>query len=185
VRVVAGSARGRRLVAPKGLTVRPTSDRVREATFNALASRGALRDSVVLDLFAGTGALAIEALSRGAARAVLVESDRAAVEAIRANLTATGMDERATVVRDDVLRWLGRPVPPVDLVLADPPYAFEAWEALLRAVHPALAASAVGLAVVETADAFTAPDWWEILREQRYGGTVVTILQPAVQPTVS
>ncbi len=131
LRVIAGSARGRRLVAPEGDQVRPTKDIARESMFNALEARGALEDAVVLDLFAGTGALAIEALSRGAASAVLVERDRAALQAIRANLevlpsdSATGSVRGVDVVPRDVGRFLaGGPPADVafDLVFVDPPY---------------------------------------------------------------
>ncbi len=125
IRVIAGSARGRRLVTPAGDHVRPTKDMVREAMFSALDARGALVGASVLDLFAGSGALAIEALSRGAERAVLVERDRAALHAITTNVTTLGLDERARVVASDVARFLAGPPPaeaPFDLVVADPPY---------------------------------------------------------------
>jgi 16S rRNA (guanine966-N2)-methyltransferase len=119
VRVVAGQYRGRRLTAPRGTSVRPTSDRVREALFSILGDIEGLR---VLDLFAGSGALAIESLSRGAASATLVENDRAALEAIAANL-APLQDANADVVRADALTWLGARREPFDLVFADPPYS--------------------------------------------------------------
>ena len=119
MRVVAGRYRGRRLTAPRGTSVRPTSDRVREALFSILGDIEGLR---VLDLFAGSGALAIEALSRGAASATLVENDPAALDAIRANL-APLPDAHAEVVRADALAWLGGRRGPFDLVFADPPYS--------------------------------------------------------------
>ena len=119
MRVVAGRYRGRRLAAPRGTDVRPTSDRVREAVFSILGDISGLR---VLDLFAGSGALAIEALSRGAASATLVENDRAALEAIRANLAPLpGAD--ADVVRAEAVVWLGGKRGPYDLVFLDPPYS--------------------------------------------------------------
>src|SRR5687767_7683772 len=98
LRVISGTAGGRRLVVPPGTTARPTTDRVKESLFAALGDER-LRDASVLDLFAGSGALAIEALSRGAARAVLVEQDAAAVAAIERNLDATGFLERARVLQ--------------------------------------------------------------------------------------
>ena len=119
MRIVAGRYRGRRLTAPPGLDTRPTSDRVREALFNILGDIEGLR---VLDLFAGSGALAIEALSRGAAGAVLVEQDPRAVDAIRANLDALGASE-ARVVRGDALAWLRRAEGEWDIVFLDPPYS--------------------------------------------------------------
>ncbi len=125
LRVIAGSARGRRLIAPEGDQVRPTKDIAREAMFSALGARGALDGAAVLDLYAGTGALAIEALSRGAAEAVLVERDRAAVDAIRANIEVLSDDEPIVVVAGDVTRFLASDPPaeaPFDLVFVDPPY---------------------------------------------------------------
>src|SRR5205807_2939069 len=121
VRVVAGAFKGRRLQAPAGGRTRPTSDRVREALFSIL---GDVSDARVLDLYAGSGALGIEALSRGAAGATFVDSDREAVVAIRANLALTGTDDRASVVRSPVGSFLaaGRHGP-FDLVFLDPPYA--------------------------------------------------------------
>src|SRR5439155_24104030 len=117
VRVVAGSAKGRRLQAPPGRDVRPTSDRVREAVFSSLASMEAVEGASVLDLFAGTGALGIEALSRGAATATFVDDDPRAVAAVKANLASTGLDG-GTVVRADALRWL-EGAPAFDLALVD------------------------------------------------------------------
>src|SRR5262245_431794 len=120
MRVVAGTAGGLRLQAPKG-DLRPTSERVREAVFTSLGSLGAVDGATVLDLFAGTGALGIEALSRGAAHATFVDDDPAAVAAIRANLSATGLAPKASVTCDDAVRFLERTDDAYDLVLADPP----------------------------------------------------------------
>jgi 16S rRNA (guanine966-N2)-methyltransferase len=115
MRVVGGTARGRRLDAPSGDRTRPTSDRVREAIFNALWSRGVLDGARVLDLYAGSGALGIEALSRGAAHATFVESDRDARRAIAANLGACGFTDRAGIAAMSVDRFLaGRVDRPVD-----------------------------------------------------------------------
>jgi 16S rRNA (guanine966-N2)-methyltransferase len=124
LRIVAGRHRGRRLVAPPGTATRPTSDRAREALFNIL-ERGEppLRGCRFLDLFAGTGAVALEALSRGAAYALLVERDPAALAAIRANLAAVGESGRAGLLAADATR-LGPASPggPFDLAFLDPPY---------------------------------------------------------------
>jgi len=123
--VIAGAARGRRLVAPDGDHVRPTKDIAREAVFSALDARGAVEDASVLDLYAGTGAMAIEALSRGAATATIVERNRAALDAIRANLAVLPDGARAVVVARDVTRYLAGRAPagaPFDLVFVDPPY---------------------------------------------------------------
>ena len=174
MRVVAGTAGGRRLKAPKGDAVRPTSDMVRQAIFNSLGSLGELDGAVVLDLFDGTGALGIEALSRGAARATFVEQDPAAVRVIHENLAATGVGG-ATVVRDEALRYLAR-LPAgetVDLAFADPPYAFDSWSSVLGALAP------LGcLAVLESDRPIDPGGDWEVLKVKRYGGTVVTLIAP-------
>lgn len=134
-RVVAGSARGVRLAAP-GAGTRPLADRVKQALF-AILEPG-LRDATVLDLFAGSGAAGIEALSRGAARAVFVDRDTGAVRAIGENLRRTGLEARGRVVRRDAVAWLEAPDGaatdgPFDLVVVDPPYADTA--ALARALE--------------------------------------------------
>ena len=117
MRIVAGEFRGRRLTAPRGMRTRPTADRVREALFSMLGDVSGAR---VLDLYAGSGALGIEALSRGAESAVFVERDPRAVAAIERNLAAIGLEER--VVRGDALRFLARDEGTFDLVFCDPPY---------------------------------------------------------------
>jgi 16S rRNA (guanine966-N2)-methyltransferase len=117
VRIVAGEFKGRRLAAPRGTGTRPTADRVREALFSMLGDVGGAR---VLDLYAGSGALGIEALSRGAASAVFVERDPQAVAAIERNLAP--LDVEAAVQRADAVRWLTRAEGPFDLVFCDPPY---------------------------------------------------------------
>jgi 16S rRNA (guanine966-N2)-methyltransferase len=117
VRVVAGEFKGRRLHAPRGARTRPTADRVREAIFSMLSDVCGAR---VLDLYAGSGALGIEALSRGAKSALFVERDQRALGALRRNLDAVGAS--AEVRRQDVLRFLARPEGTYDLVFCDPPY---------------------------------------------------------------
>ena len=117
MRVVAGEFKGRRLQAPRGARTRPTADRVREALFSMLGDVGGAR---VLDLYAGSGALGIEALSRGAGSAVFVERDARAVAAIERNLSSLGVE--ATVAKQDALRFLGRAEGAFDLVFCDPPY---------------------------------------------------------------
>jgi 16S rRNA (guanine966-N2)-methyltransferase len=168
---VAGTARGVRLDAPPGRAVRPTSDRVKEAAFNALTSMEAIADATVLDLFAGSGGLGIEALSRGAARATFVDDAAASLTAVRANLARTGFDERARVVRSDALRYLaGASGTPPDLALLDPPYEFDRWDELLD-----LVASPVLL--IESDRLVAVPDRYGVLRERRYGTTVVLIAE--------
>jgi 16S rRNA (guanine966-N2)-methyltransferase len=172
MRVVAGTAGGRRLEGPTGPGTRPTTDRVRESVFNALVSRVDLDGARVLDLFAGTGALGIEALSRGAAEAIFVEADRTAAAAIRRNLAATGLASRGHVVTQRVEAWL-RGVPAeqeaFDIAFCDPPYQFDDWEALLARL-PAR------LAVLESDRPVGAPGW-AVARERRYGTTFVSFVQ--------
>jgi 16S rRNA (guanine966-N2)-methyltransferase len=125
-RIIAGAARGRRLAVPKGTATRPTSDRAREGLFATVTTiRGPLQGATVLDLFAGSGAVGVEALSRGAARVVFVESDPRAARVIRANLAAAALPG-GELVCDRVERFLRRgpgPGPAAGLVVADPPYA--------------------------------------------------------------
>jgi 16S rRNA (guanine966-N2)-methyltransferase len=118
--VIAGLAKGRRLVVPKGDRTRAATDRVRETLFGILTP--VLAGSEVLDLFAGSGALGIEALSRGAAHATFVEKDESAIRSIERNLETTGFTERATVVRADALAYLSGPVR-ADIAFCDPPFA--------------------------------------------------------------
>jgi len=106
IRVVSGEFGGRKLVVPDGLATRPTTDKVRQAVFNSLDSAGLIDGAAVADLFAGSGALGIEALSRGAASCVFVERDRAALHALRANIAALGLASRTTVVTSDVPAWV-------------------------------------------------------------------------------
>lgn len=182
MRVVAGAARGRRLAAPPGAVTRPTPDRVREAVFNSLNSMGVLAGCRVLDLYAGTGAMGIEALSRGAAHAVFVERDPEALAALRANLAATDLADRAAVVASDVDAYLQAPDrlaagpggPPVsgggafDLAVVDPPYDFDGWAELL----PRLPAAVV---VIESNREIEMPETLRIHKRRRYGSTVVTL----------
>ncbi len=177
-RVIGGSAGGRRLAVPPGTATRPTSDRAREALFSALTSMlgpGGLTGTRVLDLYAGSGAVGLEALSRGASAVLLVENDRRAAAAVRANVAALGLPG-AQVVRDDVARLAGsaNPQPPYDVAFLDPPYPLPAGA--LRAVIAALAGhgwlAPEAVVVVERAsrDApWTWPAGLTAIRERRYG----------------
>lgn len=169
MRIIGGTSRGRRIEAPQVAEVRPTGDRVREAIFDILGSRGGVEDLQVADLFAGSGALGIEALSRGAAHVTFVEQDRRAAAAIERNLESAGLGESDTViVRRDVLDWCRTSASSFDLALIDPPYAFEAWPDLLPHVR-------AGLVVLESAVAVPVDPPFESLRSYRYGGTLVTL----------
>ena len=183
--VVAGDAKGTRLVAPPG--ARPTTGRVREALFSAL---GDVAGSVVLELYAGSGALAVEALSRGAARAVLVDSDRRAVDASTTNLEATRTIERARVLASTVASLLARrPLAeaPFDLVLLDPPYdapADEVGEVLRALGSPGWLGPGARVVVERPARASSLllPVAWEMAWQRKYGDTLVVVLQEHGRP---
>lgn len=177
MRIVAGSAGGIPLVTPPG-EVRPTMDKVRAAIFSRLA--GWVPGTRVLDLFAGSGSLALEALSRGAESAVLVEQHAGALRTIETNLTRTRL--AATVRREDVFAYLGRPAPepPFDLILADPPYRKKpgdrdfAAELLLHQGLPAFL-NPDGILVLEVYRGWAAPplSFWQLDREKVYGESKV------------
>jgi 16S rRNA (guanine966-N2)-methyltransferase len=168
MRVVAGELRGRRFEAPPGTDTRPTTDKVREAVFNALGSLDVIRDAVVADLFAGSGALGIEALSRGAAQCTFVERDRRAVRVLYDNLEHLDIQDRSKVIVGDAMvmsRGLA-----ADVILADPPYGFDRWEDLLATV-------AAPFVVAESGDEFEVFDGWRTVRSHRYGRSWVTFLE--------
>ena len=182
MRVIAGKWRGRPLRAPRGSVTRPTSDRVRESLFNLLGS--AVEGAAVLDLFGGTGALSLEALSRGSARAVLVEHDGAACSAIRENAASLGAEGGVFLLRSDwrgALRTLAARGERFDLVFLDPPYG----EGMAEAAAAALGRGNLLLpgAVVAVEEAwrrgagFAPPAGWEILADRRYGDTRVILLR--------
>ena len=186
-RVIAGVHGGRTLRTPPGSGTRPTSDRVREALFSALEARDAVRGARVLDLYAGSGALGLEALSRGARSAVLVESDRRAADTIRANVRTLGVGASARVLATSVAGALSHDPGPddaADLVLLDPPY--DVGEEALTAVLDRLVAgwAAPGaLVVVERSTRSPEPAWPAGLepvgRARRYGETTVHLAERA------
>ena len=180
MRVVAGAARGRSLRSPEGERTRPTADRVREAVFNALLSRGPIAGTRVVDLFAGSGALGIEAISRGATDVWFVESDRDAVAVIEDNLDTLGFRDVATVLARPVQDVIDELPDEIDLVFADPPYDFDEWTDLLARLAPLTDADAV--VVVESDRSVVVPDGWEKMRERTYGGTVITFTAPPATP---
>jgi len=176
VRVIAGELKGQRLVAPRGWKVRPTSDRVREAIFSALGER--VEGAQVLDLYCGTGALAIEALSRGAERAVLVDRD---TRPALGNVQRLGLGDRAELVRADVGRWLGQVSAAsfagrFDLVFVDAPYRLADRVAKDLNIHLSELLAEGGRAVVESgARRPLRIDALEPLRQRRYGAADVAI----------
>jgi 16S rRNA (guanine(966)-N(2))-methyltransferase RsmD len=175
MRVTGGELAGRRFAAPRGSAVRPTADRVRESLFARL---GALDDALVLDLYAGSGALGIEALSRGAAGAVFVDRSAACIATLRRNLEALGLADRAHVHREDAagaVRRLAAAGRRFHLVLADPPYASDEASRVLDAVAGAGVLAPGGAVVIEVSRRH-APGPRPGLRlvdERRYGDTLV------------
>ena len=185
MRVIGGSARGRRLLAPRGRETRPTPDRVREALFNILGDT--VRKTLVLDLFAGTVALGIEALSRGASAAVFVESAAPTVGYIRRNLENLGFYEQSTVIKADSLAYLRKMAlasGSFDLIFADPPYTMNTkfYRSLLGLVGRQGILRPRGRLILEhptRGGAVEAPDGWVPVERRRYGETAITIFMPA------
>ena len=169
MRVVAGELRGRKISAPEGTTTRPTTDMAREAIFNALTSLDVIVEANVLDLFAGSGALGIEALSRGAKHCTFIERDRDALASLQDNIKKLGLTDRTTVIRADALLTATK-VSGIDLVMADPPYEFKNWQGLLSNIT-------APLVVAESNREITGLNGWESMRSKRYGRTHVTYLR--------
>jgi 16S rRNA (guanine966-N2)-methyltransferase len=173
VRIIAGTHKGRRISAPRGRTTRPTSDRVRENVFNLVAPW--VEDADVLDLYAGSGAMGMEALSRGAARATLVESEVEACRTINDNLDKLGLD--ATVLCQDVARSLATETRTYDLIFCDPPYDDERLVTQLARHLPRLLAED-GVLVLETSSRAPAPELPLAQRtSRRYGAARITLFQ--------
>ena len=175
MRVVGGRCAGARLVAPGGSGTRPVADRVKETLFAILAER--LVGARVLDLYAGSGSLGIEALSRGATAAVFVERHRAAADTIRENLRRTGLSDLADVVVSDVDRFLaGPPSASFDLALLDPPYAERAILPRLERLLPWLAAEALVVVKHFWRTPVPCPSRLELIRARRFGETGLSFL---------
>lgn len=183
MRIVAGAWRGRRLVAPAGEATRPTSDRARQALFDVLthapfAGRAVLHDAAVLDAFAGTGALGLEALSRGAASASFIEQDRAALAALRANIAACRAEGRARVVVADALAP-PRTAAPASLVFLDPPYGRGLVPLALAALGEAgwIAPGALVAAEIGAGEEPPPIPGFSLLDERRWGAARVLVLR--------
>lgn len=181
MRVIAGSMRGIKLSAPDGLNTRPTLDRVKEAVFSMLMPH--LCDAVVLDLFAGSGAMGIEALSRGSSKAVFVDSDKSAVSCIRNNLRLCKAEERASVNCTDALKFLSGCSEKFDIIFLDPPYFNNIYSSVLNEICSNDILSEDGIIVVEwdyecgfnnNCTEFT------ILKEKKYGRVGVTTLKRGI-----
>ena len=178
MRIVAGRWRNRRLTTPKGLATRPTSDKVRAAVFDLLGEVAGLS---VADLFAGSGALGLEALSRGAERLVLIEGSAAARRCIRANIEALGAGDQAQLLGRDLKRGFSflTGLGPFDLLLADPPYQ-RGWAGRLLSGLDVRVLAPGGRLVIEAdvREASRQTPAWRVLKQRAYGQTMITILTP-------
>ena len=180
MRIIGGEFRGRKLLSVRGRGTRPTADRIREAIFNILSS--GVREAVVLDLFAGTGALGLEALSRGAQKAVFVETDKNTLSVIRRNVEAIGLEQRATMIKWDILKNLdclrafsGR----VNLAFMDPPYANNLIEPTLSHLHTSGCLEANARVIVEHSPPEGIPEDelpFHLVDQRSYGKTLVSFL---------
>jgi len=182
MRIISGTSRGRKLVTPRNQSLRPTSDRVKESIFNVLQDR--VEGRIVLDLFAGTGNLGIEALSRGAKRAVFVEKGRQALRLIQKNLAQLGLEGRSEILPKDVSRAIGvlkQRGECFDLILMDPPYQKGLIQSTLTKLssHPIYHKSSI--LVIEHNRREPIPHGaggWDVTRQRRIGDTVVSFLTP-------
>ena len=185
MRIIAGAFRGRRLASvgkgDTGAHLRPTADRVRESLFNVLTSSfgDPCAGAQVLDLFAGTGALGLEALSRGAAQAVFVENGRTALGLLRQNITLCDVSDRARILQRDARKIGACPGAAATLVFLDPPYGKALGEAALAAALAGGWIAPGALVVWEESAAITPPAAFALCDERRYGETVIRILERA------
>jgi len=175
LRVIAGTAHGKKLQALEGESTRPTTDRVKEAIFGSL--QFSLQGAAILDLFAGSGALGIEALSRGAAFCMFVEQSRDAMRVVQANLLATGFEKKARCFCEPYDRALLKLSGSFDYVFLDPPYASGLYLPAIERILDGGLLSDGGVIVAEHAGPIEWPRIVCVIREKRYGKTVVTFLQ--------
>lgn len=178
MRVIAGSAKGRRLKTGRSPGVRPTTDRVKEALFNILRDR--VEEAVMLDLYSGFGGIGIEALSRGAKKVFFIESDRAVIKTMEANIAACGFLGRAAIHETDIFRFIKLNQPSFDLIFADPPYDTRNLRKLLPAIGRGDIISANGLFVLEHFRKTKLPceiGDLEIIRSYKYGETALSLFR--------
>ena len=175
MRVIAGIAKGKTLTALEGTEVtRPTSDRVKEALFGSIQFD--LQDAEILDAFSGSGALSIEALSRGAKRAVMVEKERAAVEIIKKNLAACGLSDKAQILEGDFLLETDRIKGPFDFIFLDPPYRAGLYEGALLAISERGLLKEDGKIICEHDDTAALGDLFVQIKQKKYGKTYLSVL---------
>jgi len=182
MRIISGTSRGRKLVTPRDQSLRPTSDRVKESIFNILQDE--VHGKVVLDLFAGTGNLGIEALSRGAKRAIFVEKGRQALRLIQRNLSQIGLEERSEIIPKDVSRAIGilrHKGECFDLILMDPPYEKGLIQSTLMKLNSNPIYHKDSILVIEHNRREPLPrvlGGWNLIRQRRMGDTMISFLTP-------
>jgi 16S rRNA (guanine966-N2)-methyltransferase len=185
MRVIAGSSKGRRLLTPRDASLRPTSDRVKESMFNILGVE--VEGNTVLDLFAGTGNLGIEAVSRGAERVVFVEKDREAVKLIEKNLSLCKMEDQSEVLHKDVgqaMGYLNRRGERFGLVLMDPPYEKGLIQRTLNQLEADKIYRGDSVLVIEHIRREPLPDLsrsWTLIRQRKIGDTLISFLTPVTE----
>lgn len=180
MRIIAGILKGKKLAALSGLSIRPTADRVRESIFNICASH--IRDAVVLDLFAGTGAFAIESLSRGARSAVLIDSAGDSISVINKNIAACRLSDRATILQWDIIKNLNclkKFGKEFDVVFMDPPYNNDIIRPALQNLAACGALKNEALVIIEHAKSEPIPEdvaGFELIDQRKYGKTLVSFI---------
>ena len=182
MRIISGTSRGRRLVAQRGRAIRPTSDRIKESIFNILGNE--VQGKLIVDLFAGTGSLGIEALSRGAKKVLFVEIEKQALRIIQKNLSACGMQRHAEVVPRDVNRAIGMlhgRGESFDLILMDPPYRQGLIQATVEILESRPIHHEDSILVIQHDRRERLPDLtgaWDLIRQRRIGDTLISFLTP-------
>jgi 16S rRNA (guanine966-N2)-methyltransferase len=185
MRIITGRSKGRRLVTPKGLSLRPTSDRVKESIFNILGKE--VVGKIILDLFAGTGNLGIEALSRGAERALFVERGRKALRLIQKNLIQCGLEGRSEIFSKDVIRAIGilkERGDLFDLILMDPPYEKGLIQKTLMKLQSHRIYHEDSILIIQHDRREPLPETverWILIRQRRIGDTMISFLTPVIQ----
>lgn len=178
MRVISGSARGKKLLCAEGKDIRPTLDRVKESIFNIIAFD--VPGTYVLDMFSGSGALGIEALSRGAERAVFLDCDEISISVTKKNLDATHLGSLATVVKTDSIEYVRSTDKKFDVIFIDPPYESDLYEKSLNAIKESSALSDNGFIVLEY-DSEITPEFdlcgFEIVKDKKYGRVKILILK--------
>ena len=178
LRVISGTARGKRLLSAEGYDVRPTLDRVKESVFNMIAFE--LLEASVLDLFSGSGALGIEALSRGAKKCVFIDNSAKSISVTKENLNATRLSDKAVVINSDSVDFLNKTDKKFDIIFIDPPYSSELYERSLGAIKENKILTPSGFIVLEH-DIETTPVFnmcgFKIIKEKKYGRVKILIMK--------